>query len=58
MKIQDNRGVNKKNEGCLNLERVKDWYIRNPSGLQRECARDLELDTKTVSKYVQILRKG
>lgn len=38
-----------------NLERVRGYIERNPRCMMKECARDLKLDPRTVSKNVRII---
>jgi len=56
MKIIDGRGFSKKIEGEKNLEIIREWFINNPLGFQKDCAKELGLSLPTVSKYVTIIR--
>jgi len=58
MKIKNKSGIWKKEQRLKNIERIRQWFIDNPEGLQRECAESLSLSTVTVNKCVQIIRKG
>jgi len=41
-----------KQKAKINKESVKNWMQLNPSGLQKDCQKDLGLSHATVRKYM------
>ena len=58
MKIQKQTGKHNKRIHEQNIQKVKEWFLNNPEGFQKDCARDLSLSTFTVNRIVQKINRG
>ncbi len=57
LKIRDGRGEHWVKVRADNLQKVKDFFIKNPGSTQKECAEAVGLSPSSIATMVKILTK-